>query len=347
MSKKKIVIIWSSVSITLIICVYMAVQLITQTLFGVLAPQYLKYGQKIGPAIYHSDNMTEGDRNPIPGSLKIRALLSDTVVSYSLEEYEGESIIDKLMGDYKSTYVYMFLCDDAEPSSIASGSWSNIFRNDPSKVEEDRIGIMELETSFAMFDIEKAVKQGYGQEIITAIKEDEDICVRVDKFALKGLELIPMHVTVLKNDNIINEYTPNTENDIPDGFEIIQEDEVWMYNRSLQGLGSELTNIDLSDLKEIERLRGIAKKTADELDFKDPVLNMENDYYQKRIPFSSTFVSYSVGPAAEGDSLYSLVLVHSMKNTNLFLALGAVTIVGWTVLFAIIVFAFRKRKKKY
>lgn len=334
--------IWSIGAIILLIFVNFAVGSILLGHMKLIAPQYMKYSEAIGKVIYNPEENIED----VSAALFVREALSDSKESLIVDE---DSIIGKsFLKDWSKNSSTLFICENKEINTLAYGCWAKVYRDEPDKLrEQDDLSKMAIRTSFAMFDMEKAINQGYGVELQNAIRNNEDIIIKVDEYALKDLELIPIHVVILNGDNVMVEFNPNSIDEVPDGFEYTKDDNAWIYNKEYQSLGERITSIDISDIKEIERLRDIAYKTASEIDFSKDIEDIDHDihYKNRAILGKDTVVVYGIRESEDGSCKYAIVKVSSQQDGGLFLYCSAILLVGWTVLFGIIVFIIKIVKK--
>lgn len=344
---KKKLIIWCSVSLVLLILVNFAVGSILLGFLNVIVPQYIKYGEKIGVVIYSSDDVivdaSDESNLSVPAALKMRAYFSDKMSNMFMYE-------DKLKDEGWVTYTYSFFAEKHEINKYSSGCWWNVYRYEPESLRDnDCAGNMELKTSFAILDMEKAILQGYGVELQDAIRNNEEICIKVDEYAVNGIELIPMHIVVIDGDTVVKEYTPNSSEEISDGFEYVKDDDTWLYNAKYQNLGEVITTIDISNTKEIERLRGIAQKTASNIEYREGIEDINNHRVIKKniaMPGKETVIYYGVSADENSDDRYAFVMVASMPNWRPLIICSVVVIGAWSIVFGIVVFALKLIRRK-
>ena len=266
--KKKAFAIWISVSVAILVIVYLAVQFIWQAALGDISDSTViaKFTSNVAYTAYYGGDVTE----EVSYDVWKRSKLNERVIYTSNDNREDTSLINRLLSSGKSMEYALLIGEDMPKTPLSSGNWAAVYTYN----ENDEYNLNEsyITKVFGLINVNELADKGCANEI--CLDYVDGCSVAVDKYAIKGLEIIPLHIIIYEKEKIINEYTPYAESDIPEGFEIVEGNEVrvettWLYKENL------------SDTDLLNVAKKTAEKTAESIDFKNYVKTGDEVAYIK------------------------------------------------------------------
>ena len=224
-----LLIVWITISVLLLFLCKKGTERTIDRVIDSIQPQYEEYGYTIAPALFDSNEYARryGDEN-LSGCLFVRSLLHDQVHDFSDPDSGADGFGGFVLRNLEvfSTESYSLVTKNHSNTPCSKGNWKNVFVGD----KHYSYGVSAY-TSFAMVDIDRAASEGYWSTITDQMSLDHDSIIRVDCCAIKGVECVPIQISVMASDGLISEMLyPHQVSEFDSSWEIRRGVDMFLYN---------------------------------------------------------------------------------------------------------------------
>ena len=196
----------------------------------------LQYATTVSPALFHPEAFSEEE---LSKRLVVRGVLSDLTGTISSELAEDADLgifsLFDLDESVKITRVYAFASEDQGCNDLSFGTWKHIFR----RYEEEEAKSSRY-NSFALMNIERAIEEGYWEEIQLAHDTDKSSVLRLDCYAIRGVECVPIDMTLSASSFDDKSYHPHDVSEFDSSWTICDASDVYVFNPNMESLASVL-----------------------------------------------------------------------------------------------------------
>ena len=174
------------------------------------------YVQKADSLLYPEEYVKTMDKpEKISAVLKLRTLLDDNFVDFD-RGIKGDLVCTNI----KIDTAVLFSVKDGD-SDLSDGVWSAVCK-------ENNGQMSTLEDTVGLLCVNDLCEMEYASQLYDVLKANPDAKAKLDSYAMKGYIIVPVSITVIDADG--NEIAQLECKDVPDGYEKIEADDIYIYN---------------------------------------------------------------------------------------------------------------------
>ena len=304
---------------------------------------FIKYEAHYSPVFFESYESMFFEEPAKYGSknLSMRELYKDhTIFTKDLDP----SIRAKLF-DFQLTTVYG-IYNPEDPDSIFSfGTWQPVYV----RKEKETLLQSRADNAFAAINTEKAMEEGYWKEITERLKNDNLASLRIDRYAIKGIELVPIDLTYQSSDESVSTYHPHDDSEFDSSWSIESRKNIYAFSPYQFDEFDHSTDYSYEITDRILEDRKLMRDVFDNIDWSDPDSVNSEEPFVKLISKENEdiLITYKIFQNEHCSRPYAagVCLHQSYNDVSRIVFLGAFfswTFVFWTSMFFINM--IRKRK---
>ena len=247
------------------------------------------------------------------------------------ETLDPPTIVNKLAPNENSclTRVYAFAAKDSTDSHLGFGNWTTVYT-----ISDETSSYLSetFKNSFAVMDIDKAIDDGYWSEIQTAfsrssLRESYNMSLKLDRYALKGTECVPIDLTF--SSPIIGQktYHPHDSSEFDSSWTICDASDVYVLDPSkMTGGNITFPLFPYNDSKEIINGREELNTLIQNVDW-----NSTGD--EIRITKENTEIKITYQIVSDSTGTYLMALYTSYRYPDVTVPMYFCLLIAWTIAF--------------